>query len=138
MEKETCCLKVLPWYMKIVEPNLVKIKSNWQKCNNYLPKMKSTTYIAVITTHKAEKYLSEGRKLGSTSLLTCSPAHFLSTCTPPTTPPPLLGPLWWRVLMKTARWSATCLCKLCASCLWNLKVVFQMHSFVALTCFSQM
>ena len=34
--------------------------------------MKSTTYIAVITTHKAEKYLSEGRKLGSTSLLTCS------------------------------------------------------------------
>ena len=50
--------------------------------------MKSTTYIAVITTHKAEKYLSEGRKLGSTSLLTCSPAHFLSTCTPPTTPPP--------------------------------------------------
>ena len=91
MEKETCCLKVLPWYMKIVEPDLVKIKRNWQKCNNYLPKMKSTTYIAVITTHKAEKYLSEGRKLGSTSLLTCAPAHFLSTCTPPTTPPPYEG-----------------------------------------------
>ena len=34
--------------------------------------MKSTTYIAKITTQKSEKYLSEGRKLRSTCLITYS------------------------------------------------------------------
>ena len=34
--------------------------------------MKSTTYFAEIATQKAEKYLSEGRKLGSTCLLAWS------------------------------------------------------------------
>ena len=49
----------------------------------------------------------------------------------------VLEPLWWKDLVKTTRWSATCLCKLL---LWilNLKFVCQMYSFVALTCFSQM
>ena len=41
--------------------------------------MKSATYIAEMTTQKAEKYLSEGRKLGSTCLLACLPGHFVST-----------------------------------------------------------
>ena len=36
--------------------------------------MKSTTYIAEITTQKNEKYLSEGR-----NPLACLPAHFMST-----------------------------------------------------------
>ena len=36
--------------------------------------MKSTTYIAEITTQKNEKYLSEGR-----NPLACSPAHLVST-----------------------------------------------------------
>ena len=39
--------------------------------------MKSTTYITEITTRKAGNYLSEGRKLGSTCLLPCSPARFV-------------------------------------------------------------
>ena len=38
--------------------------------------MKSATYIAEMTTQKAEKYLSEGRKLGST----CLPACLLTSC----------------------------------------------------------
>ena len=41
--------------------------------------MKSTTYFTEITTSKAWKYLSEGRKLGSTYFLACSPACFVST-----------------------------------------------------------
>ena len=39
--------------------------------------MKSTTYISEITIQKAEKYLSEERKLGSTC---CSPACLLASC----------------------------------------------------------
>ena len=40
--------------------------------------MKSKKYFAEITTEKDEKYLSEGKKLGSTCLPTCSPASFMS------------------------------------------------------------
>ena len=41
--------------------------------------MKRTTYIAEITTQKAETYLSEGIKLESTCLLAYSPVRFMST-----------------------------------------------------------
>ena len=41
--------------------------------------MKSTTYIAEITTQKAETYLPEGIKLEFTCLFACSPVRFMST-----------------------------------------------------------
>ena len=74
MEKETCRLKVLGWYTEVLEPNLEKIQNNWQESKKHLPNIKSTTYVAEITTQKNEKYLSEGR-----NPLAYSPTHFVST-----------------------------------------------------------
>ena len=54
----------------------VKIKSNWWESNKHFSKMKSTMYFAKINTQKAEKYLSDRRKLG---ILAGLPARFLST-----------------------------------------------------------
>ena len=62
MEKEKCRLKVLPLYMKVVDPNLSK---------KQLPKMKTATHFAEITNQNAEKYPSERGKLGSVCLLAC-------------------------------------------------------------------
>ena len=55
MEKQTCWVEVLPWYMKMTGPNL---KSNVKiKCTcKHLPKMISVKYSTEIT-QKAGKYL---------------------------------------------------------------------------------
>ena len=48
-----------------------------KESNKNLSEIKNTTYFAEGTTQKAEKYLSEERKLGSTCFLAYSPARFV-------------------------------------------------------------
>ena len=65
--------------MKIKEPNFSKNKViDKNLIINICPRSK-VQHIAEITALKAEKYLSEGRKLGSTCLLACLPPRFVST-----------------------------------------------------------
>ena len=61
--------------MNVVEPNLVKIKSNCKESNEQLPKMRSTRYFAEITNKKAENYLPETGKTRIHLL-----AHLLASC----------------------------------------------------------